>query len=365
MGFSLGIVGLPNVGKSTIFNALSKAGAEVSNYPFCTKDKNVGVVEVPDPRVKKVAELMKSPKAMPTVIEFVDIAGLVKGASKGEGLGNQFLSYIREVDAIAHVVRCFPDSNIAHVDGSVDPKRDIETIHTELALADLGTVTKRIKSLESQLRARDKKAIKEEEILKKIEPHLNAGKPLRTLKLANEERELIKGLNLLTLKPLLYIANVDESQVSRSDDPQVKVVFDLAEKEGARTVSICGKLESELAELSPEEAEEYKKEVGITEPGLPKMIRAGYEALDLITFFTANEKEARARTVPAGTSAPKAAGKIHSDMEQGFISAEVISFDELSKAGSHSKAKELGILRTEGKNYEIKDGDIVYFRFNV
>jgi len=365
MGFSLGIVGLPNVGKSTIFNALSKAGAEVSNYPFCTKDKNVGVVQVPDPRVSKVAELMRSPKAIPTVIEFVDIAGLVKGASKGEGLGNQFLSYIREVDAIAHVVRCFPDPNIAHVDGSVDPKRDIETIHTELSLADLGTIQKRITSLESQIRAMDKKAIKEEQILKKIEPHLNAGKPLRTSKLSQDEKEMIKGLNLLTLKPLLYIANVDETQVSKESDSAVKVVFDLASSEGARTVSICGKLESELVELSDDEAVEYKKEAGIAESGLAKMIKVGYETLDLITFFTANEKEARARTVKKGTAAPKAAGKIHSDMERGFISAEVIGVDELSKAGSHSKAKELGTLRTEGKNYKVQDGDIIYFRFNV
>ena len=365
MGFSLGIVGLPNVGKSTIFNALSKAGAEVSNYPFCTKDKNLGIVEVPDPRAGKVAELMKSPKAVPTVIEFVDIAGLVKGASKGEGLGNQFLSYIREVDAIAHVVRCFPDPNIAHVDGSVDPKRDIETIHTELALADLATATKRISSLLSQLKAMDKKALKEEETLKKIQPHLNSGKPLRTLDLPKEEKDLIKGLSLLTLKPILYIANVDESQISKTGDPEVKAVFDLAGKEGAQAVSICGKLESELAELSDTEAEEYKKEAGISETGLAKMIRAGYGTLDLITFFTANKKEARAWTVRRGTPAPQAAGKIHSDMERGFISAEIINFPDLVRASSYSKAKERGIVRTEGKSCVIKDGDIAYFRFNV
>jgi len=350
MGFSLGIVGLPNVGKSTIFNALSKAGAEVSNYPFCTKSKNEGVVPVPDPRLERVRELMKSPKAFPTTIEFVDIAGLVKGASKGEGLGNQFLSYIREVDAIAHVVRCFPDPNVAHVDGSVDPKRDIDTIETELALADLGTISKRLQSLESQIKARDKNALKEKEFLQKIEPHLNSGKPVRALVLSDQEKALIKGLNLLTAKPILYVANVDESQAAKPDG------FDIA---------ICGKLESELSELSEAEATELKKELGIKESGLERMIRAGYELLDLITFFTSNEKETRAWTVGKGTLAPQAAGKIHSDMAKGFISAEIIHYSDLEKSGSHSKAKEMGIARTEGKNYEIKDGDIAYFRFNV
>jgi len=365
MGFSLGIVGLPNVGKSTIFNALSKAKAEVSNYPFCTKDKNVGIVPVPDPRVARVAELMKSPKAIPTIIEFVDIAGLVKGSHKGEGLGNKFLSYIREVDAIAHVVRCFADPNIAHVDGSVDPKRDIETIHTELALADLATLSKRLSSVKSQTKTGDKKALKEKEILEKVEAHLNSGRPVRTLELSEEQNTLIKGLHLLTAKPILYIANVDEAELATPDDPTVKVLFDLAKKEGARAVAICGKLESELGELPEAEAEEYKKEAGITESGLSKMIRAGYETLDLITFFTANEKEARAWTVKRGTLAPQAAGKIHSDMEKGFISAEIIHYDDLVRASSHSKAKELGIVRTEGKSYEVKDGDVAYFRFNV
>jgi GTP-binding protein YchF len=365
MGFSLGIVGLPNVGKSTIFNALSKAGAEVSNYPFCTKDKNAGVVEVPDPRVAKVAELMKSPKAIPTIIEFVDIAGLVKGASKGEGLGNQFLSYVREVDAIAHVVRCFEDPNIAHVDGSVDPKRDIETIHTELALADLATVGKKLRSVKNQTKTGDKKALKEVAILEKIEAHLNSGKPVRTAKLPEEERIAIKDLHLLTEKPVLYVINIGEAQIGAAADSQSKTVADMAKAEGAGVVAISGKLESELGELSQGEAEAYEKEVGLTELGLPKLIRAGYELLNLITFFTSNEKETRAWTVQKGTKAPRAAGKVHTDMERGFISAEIIHYDDLIKAGSHAKAKELGIARTEGKGYAIKDGDIAYFRFNV
>jgi GTP-binding protein YchF len=365
VGFSLGIVGLPNVGKSTIFNALSKAKAEVSNYPFCTKSKNEGVVAVPDARLEKVRELMKSPKAVPTIIDFVDIAGLVKGASKGEGLGNQFLSYVREVDAIAHVVRCFPDPNIVHVDGSVDPKRDIETINTELALADLATLSKRLSAVKSQTKIGEKKALKELAMLEKIEVHLNSGRPLRTLELDGDERREIGDLHLLTGKPVLYVLNVDESQINSPDDPAIKVVFDMARTEGAKAVAICGKLESDLAELSPEEAEAYEKEIGLKELGLAKLIRAGYELLDLITFFTSNEKETRAWTVKRGTKAPQAAGKIHSDIERGFISAEVIHFDELSKAGSHAKAKELGILRTEGRDYIIKDGDVVYFRFNV
>jgi hypothetical protein len=365
MGFSLGIVGLPNVGKSTIFNALSKAKAEVSNYPFCTKSKNNGVVQVPDPRLKKIAELMRSPKAIPTIIEFVDIAGLVRGASKGEGLGNQFLSYIREVDAIAHVVRCFPDPNIVHVDGSVDPVRDIETINTELSLADLAAVNKRLSTVRSQTKTGEKKALKEKEILEKIEAHLNSGEPLRTLSISAEEKAEIGELHLLTGKPLLYVLNVDEAQVNSPDDPAVKTVLETARKEGAKAVTISGKLESDLSELSPEEALAYENEIGLKELGLSKLIRAGYELLDLVTFFTSNEKETRAWTVKRGTKAPQAAGKVHTDMERGFISSEVIHFDDLLKVGSHQKAKELGILRTEGRDYVIKDGDIVYVRFNV
>ena len=365
MGFSLGIVGLPNVGKSTLFNALSKAKAEVSNYPFCTKSKNEGVVAVPDERLKKIAELMKSPKAIPTIIDFVDIAGLVKGASKGEGLGNQFLSYIREVDAVAHVVRCFPDPNVVHVDGSVNPARDIATINTELALADLVVVGKRLSSVRGASKTGDKKALREIAILEKIEAHLNSGKPLRTLEMPVEEKEEVKDIHLLTGKPVLYVLNVNESQINSPDDPAIMAVFDIARAENAKAVAICGKLESDLAELSPEEAEAYEKEIGLKELGLAKLIRAGYELLDLITFFTSNEKETRAWTVRRGSKAPQAAGKVHSDMERGFISAEVIHFDDLLKAGSHAKAKELGILRTEGRDYVVKDGDIVYIRFNV
>ena len=341
MGFSLGIIGLPNVGKSTIFNALSRAGAEVSNYPFCTKDKNEGVVPVPDPRLEKVRELMGSPKAYPTTIEFVDIAGLVKGASRGEGLGNQFLSYIREVDAIAHVVRCFPDTNIAHVDGSVDPKRDIETVQTELILADLATVEKRMNSLEGRIKAADKEAVKEMKALKEIKEHLDAGRPAPGFDLP---------LDLLSAKPVLYVANIDESSLPGPDE------YDVA---------ICGKLEAELADLPPEEASAFMKEVGLKEPGLSKLIRAGYELLDLITFFTSNEKETRAWTVKKGAKAPGAAGKVHSDMEKGFISAEIIHFNDLVSSGSHSRARDAGVARTEGKNYEMSDGDIAYFRFNV
>lgn len=365
MGFSLGIVGLPNVGKSTLFNALSRAGAEVSNYPFCTKSKNEGVVAIPDHRLEKVRELMRSPRAIPTVIDFVDIAGLVRGASKGEGLGNQFLSYIREVDAVAHVVRCFADPNIVHVDGSVDPRRDIETIDTELALADLATVAKRLGAARNASKTGDKKMLKEVAVLEKIEAHLNSGKPLRTIEIDRDERCEVQDLHLLTEKPVLYVLNVDESQMISPDDPVIKAVHDIAGAEGARAVAICGKLESDLAELPAGEAEEYEKEVGLKELGLSKLIRAGYELLDLITFFTSNEKETRAWTVKRGTRAPQAAGKVHSDMERGFISAEVIHFDDLLKAGSHSKAKELGTLRTEGKDYAVRDGDIVLVRFNV
>ncbi len=340
MGFSLGIIGLPNVGKSTLFNLLSKAKAEVSNYPFCTIDPNVGVVEVSDERLKKIQEIMKAKKALPTVIEFYDIAGLVKNAHKGEGLGNQFLSHIRKVDAIVHVVRCFKDPNIVHVDGSVEPKRDIEIINTELILADLAVVEKKIANLkpacrQARLKAKsgDKKILVEIEKLEEFKKGLQEGKP---------DKNFQSDLDLLTLKPMLYVANVDEGEGF----------------EGAVPISI--KLEAEIAELTDKD----KQELGLKASGLSKLIKASYELLDLITFFTANDKECRAWTVKAGTKVPQAAGKVHSDMEKGFIAADVVSYADLVKCGAYAKAREAGVLRTEGKQYVVCDGDLVLVKFN-
>jgi len=334
MSFSLGIIGLPNVGKSTLFNILSKAQAEVSNYPFCTIDPNVGVVEVPDERLKKIQEIMRSKKALPTVIEFYDIAGLVKNAHKGEGLGNQFLSHIRKVDAIIHVVRCFKDPNIVHVDGSVDPKRDIEIINTELILADLAIVEKKMQSLKLKAKSGDKKIQAELEGLEKFGQSLQAGKP---------DQNFQSDLGLLTLKPMLYVANVDEGQPF----------------EGALPISI--KLEAEISELPDKD----KQELGLEASGLAKLIKASYQLLDLITFFTANDKECRAWTIKSGTKAPQAAGKIHSDMEKGFIAADVAHYADLAQAGSIQKLKESGRWHTEGKGYVVQDGDLVLVKFNV
>lgn len=350
MGFSLGIVGLPNVGKSTLFNALSRAKAEVSNYPFCTIDPNVGVVEVPDERLYMVQKIIGAPKAIPTVIEFTDIAGLVKGAHKGEGLGNQFLSHIREVDAIAHVVRCFKSEGTVHVEGEVDPARDIEIITLELILADLAVVEKKLSEVKAKAKAGGEKLLKEVDDLQKLREALARGIPARKAGIATE-------LSLLTSKPVLYVANIDES----GNKDELAVIQKIAEDEKAKVVPICAKIEAEILELSPEEA----KELGYEEAALPQLIRAGYELLNLITFFTANNKESRAWTAEKGTPAPKAVGKIHSDMEKGFIAADVIHYDDLVAAGAYNKVKEKGMLHTEGKNYLIQDGDLILVKFNV
>ena len=366
MGFSLGIVGLPNVGKSTLFNAISRACAEVSNYPFCTKSKNLGVVPVPDDRLKKVQAFMKSAKAIPTAVEFVDIAGLVKNAHKEEGLGNQFLSYVREVDAIAHVVRCFPDPNIVHVEGSVDPARDIETINIELTLADMNTTEKRWQVLKSSVKSGKKEILKELEAVEKIKKHLEKGNPLRLLELTDEEKHEIRDLHLLTIKPVIFIANVDEKQLgSLNSDAAVNAVYEAAKKEKADVIPICAKLEMDIEELSEEEAKEYERGAGITEPGLDKVIKGGYKLLELITFFTANDKECRAWTVKKGAKTPEAAGKIHTDMQRGFISAEIIHYLDLINSESHAKAREKGLVHLEGRDYVVADGDLVYIRFNV
>lgn len=356
MGFSLGIVGLPNVGKSTLFNVLSKAKAEVSNYPFCTIKPNVGVVEVPDERLYRVQKIIGSPKAIPTVIEFYDIAGLVKGAHKGEGLGNQFLSYIREVDAIAHVVRCFVSQEIAHVSGKVDPKGDIEVVNAELNLADLALVEKRLEELKIKSKSGDKKIIKGIEVIERIKGMLEKGEPARSVKIADNEKEYVNELPLLTFKPVLYVANVDES----GNPKEVETI-----KKFGETVAISSKLEAEITELPPEDAKAYLKEIGREEAGLYRLIRSGYELLDLITFFTGNEKECRAWTVKKGTKVPQAAGKIHSDMERGFIAAEIVHYKDLIESGSYAKTREKGFLHTEGKNYIVQDGDLILIKFNV
>lgn len=361
----IGIVGLPNVGKSTMFNAITNAGAECANYPFCTIEPNVGVVPVPDERLDELTKMYKPEKTTHAVIEFVDIAGLVKGASKGEGLGNKFLSHIREVDSIAHVVRCFEDPNIVHVDGSIEPLRDIETINLELIFADIETVDKRLDRARKQLKA-DKKAQAEVDLFEKIKKTLEEGKSARTLDYTDEEKDLLKDTYLLTLKPILYIANVSENDIENIENNQyVLKVKEYAKQENAMVIPLCVKIEEELSGLDEQDKKEMLEALGLTESGLDKVIKASYDLLGLMSFLTAGEPEVRAWTIKKGTKAPQAAGKIHSDIERGFIRAEVVSYDDLMREGSMNVVKEKGLLRSEGKEYIMQDGDIVLFRFNV
>ena len=361
----IGIVGLPNVGKSTMFNAITKAGAECANYPFCTIEPNVGIVPVPDERLDELAKLYNPEKVTHAIIKFVDIAGLVKGASKGEGLGNKFLSHIREVDAIVQVVRCFEDSNIVHVDGSINPVRDIETINMELILADLEAVEKRLDKAIKMARA-DKKHQIEVDALNKIKVALEAGKLASSVTLTDEDKEMLVDFYLLTSKPMMYVANVSEDQLKNIDnDAKFKELKEYAQKEGSEVIPLCVKIEEELATLDDEEKNEMLSLLGIEESGLDKLIRVSYKLLGLMSFLTAGEPEVRAWTIKIGTKAPEAAGKIHSDIERGFIKAEVINYKELLECGSIAKAKEKGLVRFEGKDYIMQDGDVVLFRFNV
>ncbi len=362
----VGIVGLPNVGKSTLFNAITKAGAEAANYPFCTIEPNIGVVDVPDERLPQLLTMYNSKRIIPAAVRFVDIAGLVKGAAQGEGLGNKFLAHIRQVDAVAQVVRCFADDNITHVEGALDPLRDIEIINTELCLADLDTVEKRLERARKLLKSGDKKAQAEIGLLNRIQAMLEQALPARRVDMSVEESALIRDLNLLTLKPILFVANVAEEEVaSPQDNPYVQKVQEYAAQEGAGVIAVSAKVEAEIAELPDADAQEFLQELGLAESGLTKLIKASFKLLGLITFLTAGEQEVRAWTITAGTKAPQAGGKIHSDIERGFIRAEIVSFDELMAAGSQMAAREKGQVRLEGKEYVMQDGDVTYFRFNV
>ncbi|HXC60718.1 MAG TPA: redox-regulated ATPase YchF [Steroidobacteraceae bacterium] len=363
MGIKCGIVGLPNVGKSTLFNALTRAQIAAENYPFCTIDPNVGVVGVPDPRLDKLAAIAKPEKILPAAVEFVDIAGLVAGASKGEGLGNQFLAHIRETDAIAHVVRCFVNDDIVHVSGKVDPISDIDVIDTELCLADLASVEKAVDRATKAAKAGDKDSVRKRDLFTRLREHLNNGKPARSMSLTVEDRADLRELHLLTLKPIMYVANVNETGFT--DNPHLEAVRKRAKEEGAVVVAVCAAIEAEISQLADEDRADFLKDLGLAEPGLDRVIRAAYQLLGLQTYFTAGEKEVRAWTVRAGSTAPQAAGVIHTDFERGFIRAEVIGYDDYLACKGEAGAKEAGKLRLEGKEYIVREGDVMHFRFNV